>query len=125
MEEVTIDAIDAQQSEVGVMRWLVRRNATIPVIQTQIFTTYKDDQSEMFIQVYEGERQLTKENTLIGTFVLSGIAAAKKGVPQIELTFDIDANGTLSVSARDMATDKIKNLIKLKGLYLDYMESRL
>src|SRR5205807_3386949 len=95
----------------GVMTPLIQRNTTIPTSKSQVFSTAADGQTSVEIHVLQGERSMASDNKSLGKFILDGILPAPRGVPQIEVTFDIDANGILNVSAKDKATGKEQRVV--------------
>ena len=101
----------------GIATHLIERNTTIPTKKSQIFSTAQDNQDAVDINVVQGERQFAKDNKSLGRFRLDGIAPARRGVPQIEVTFDIDANGIVNVSAKDLGTDDIDRAVKEAAEY--------
>jgi len=100
------NVIPSVEADDGVMNTLIKRNTKIPTDKSEIFYTSSDDESGVLVKVYEGEHARTKDNNLLGKFELSGIPPAPRGVPEVKVTFDIDANGILSVSAADKTTGK-------------------
>ena len=106
----------------GVMTKIIERNTTIPTRKSQIFTTAEDNQSAVDVVVLQGEREMARDNRKLGNFRLEGIRPAPRGVPQIEVTFDIDANGILNVSAKDLDTGKEQKIEITNSTNLDEQE---
>ncbi len=99
----------------GVMTKIIERNTTIPTKRSEVFTTAEDSQPSVMIQVYQGERDFARDNKSLGNFELTGLMPAPRGIPQIEVTFDIDANGIVHVHAKDMATGKEQSMTVTGG----------
>merc|ERR1711970_1620230 len=111
----------------GVMTKLINRNTTIPTKKSQVFSTAADGQTQVEIKCYQGEREMAADNKILGQFQLVGIPPAPRGVPQVEVTFDIDANGIVNVSARDKGTGKEQQIViqSSGGLSKDEIENMI
>nr|3DQG_A Chain A, Heat shock 70 kDa protein F [Caenorhabditis elegans]3DQG_B Chain B, Heat shock 70 kDa protein F [Caenorhabditis elegans]3DQG_C Chain C, Heat shock 70 kDa protein F [Caenorhabditis elegans]3DQG_D Chain D, Heat shock 70 kDa protein F [Caenorhabditis elegans] len=111
----------------GIMTKLITRNTTIPTKKSQVFSTAADGQTQVQIKVFQGEREMATSNKLLGQFSLVGIPPAPRGVPQVEVTFDIDANGIVNVSARDRGTGKEQQIViqSSGGLSKDQIENMI
>merc|ERR1711979_16005 len=95
----------------GVIHKIINRNTTIPTKKSQVYSTAADGQTQVEIKIYQGERDMAKDNKMLGNFILSGIPPMPRGQPQIEVTFDIDANGIVNVGAKDKGTGKEQNIV--------------
>merc|ERR1719318_1606550 len=111
----------------GVFTKLINRNTTIPTKKSQVFSTAADGQTQVEIKVHQGEREMAADNKMLGQFTLVGIPPAPRGVPQVEVTFDIDANGIVNVSARDKGTGKEQQIViqSSGGLAKDEIENMI
>merc|ERR1712174_70584 len=109
----------------GVIHKIIQRNTTIPTKKSQIYSTAADGQTQVEIKIFQGEREMAADNKLLGNFQLGGIPPAPRGVPQIEVTFDIDANGIVNVGARDKGTGKEQSIViqSSGGLSNDQIEN--
>merc|ERR1712178_542886 len=111
----------------GVVHKIINRNTTIPTKKSQVYSTAADGQTQVEIKVYQGERDMAKDNKMLGNFILAGIPPMPRGQPQIEATFDIDANGIVNVSAKDKGTGKEQNVViqSSGGLSKDQIENMI
>merc|ERR1712115_91611 len=109
----------------GVIHKIIQRNTTIPTKKSQVYSTAADGQTQVEIKIYQGEREMAADNKLLGNFILSGIPPMPRGQPQIEVTFDIDANGIVNVGAKDKGTGKEQNIViqSSGGLSNDQIEN--